>query len=95
MIAVDGSEHRFERLRAPFRASLYKQAPRIDLIAIHVSIPSVPHMGLVISQEMLDNYYRENPKRARPQFERLDSVGVPYGTRWYIGPVAEDHCREG
>jgi len=50
----------------------------------------VPHMGLVISQEMLDNYYREESEAMLARSSSvLDSVGVPYGTRWYIGPVAE------
>jgi nucleotide-binding universal stress UspA family protein len=91
MIAVDGSEASLRATQSAIQSiAWYKQAPRIDLIAIHVSIPSVPHMGLVISQEMLDNYYREESEAMLARSSSvLDSVGVPYGARWYIGPVAE------
>ena len=76
MIAVDGSEASLRATQSAIQSiAWYKQAPRIDLIAIHVSIPSVPHMGLVISQEMLDNYYREESSDARPQFERPGQRG--------------------
>jgi len=35
----------------------YKEAPSLDVVAVHLPVPSVPNMGSFVSKEMIQKYY--------------------------------------
>jgi len=98
LLAVDGSEH---ALRATEQLvdslPLYKAPPEIVLLTVHLPVPHYPNMHLVVSEEMLQGYYREGcVARLKPSEALLDHAGVRYTSQWVVGPVAEtivEHAR--
>ena len=68
----------------------YKERPEIDLIAVHLPVPHVPHMGVVVSKDMVARYYDEEcDKMLAPARKLLDAAGVAYRVHKLTGPIAE------
>jgi len=91
LIAVDGSEAAVRATHSVIESvAWYKQAPQIDVVAVHMPVPRLPNMGLVISHDMLDNYYREECEAMLARSKSaLADAGVSYTAHWHVGAVAD------
>lgn len=99
LLAVDGSSYAVraaQQLLASF--PLYKTAPEIELLTVHLPVPHYPNMSLVVSEDMLQRYYQETcDVRLKPVESLLESAGARYNSTWLAGPVAETivkHARD-
>ena len=74
----------------------YKERPEIDLIAVHLPVPHVPHMGVVVTNDMVARYYDEEcDKMLAPARQLLDAAGVSYRVHKLDGTDRRDHRRPG
>jgi nucleotide-binding universal stress UspA family protein len=91
LLAVDGSESATRATRKLVESlPWYREPPTIDLLSVHLSVPNLPNMSLVISQDMLDSYYREEcAAMLAPSRKVLDDAGVTYTAHWKVGAIAE------
>jgi nucleotide-binding universal stress UspA family protein len=68
----------------------YKEQPKIDLLAVHLAVPRFPNMGIVVSEEMINRYYREEcEEMLAPSKKALDAAGMKYTVHTLVGPIAE------
>ncbi|MDQ2916370.1 MAG: universal stress protein [Pseudomonadota bacterium] len=68
----------------------YKEAPAIDLVAVHLPVPKVPNMGVFVSKEMIRKYYDDEcDAMLAPSRKRFDAAGVTYTVHRSTGQVAE------
>ncbi|MBU6483551.1 MAG: universal stress protein [Betaproteobacteria bacterium] len=91
LLPVDGSASATRATRT-LLATLdwYRDRPEIDLIAVHLPVPQLPHMGVVVSKDMLARYYDEEcDKMLAPARQLLDAAGVSYRVHKLTGPIAE------
>ena len=91
LLPVDGSDSSSRATRT-LLATLdwYKERPDVDLLAVHLPVPHVPHMGVVVSKEMVARYYDEEcDKMLAPSKALLDAAGVSYRIHKLTGPIAE------
>jgi nucleotide-binding universal stress UspA family protein len=73
----------------------YKEAPEVEVLAVHLPVPHVPHMNLIVSQEMLERYYADECElMLGPARTVLDAAGVKYTVKTRIGPIAESIAAE-
>ncbi|HLX27723.1 MAG TPA: universal stress protein [Casimicrobiaceae bacterium] len=91
LLAVDGSEC---ALRAPRKLietiAVYRDAPDVDLVTVHLPVPRVPNMGLLVSEEMIQRYYEEEcTKDLRATRALFDAAGIAYSVHSLVGPIAE------
>lgn len=98
LLAIDGSEHALRATRKLIEAlPLYKTTPEIEVLTVHLPVPHYPNMRLVVSEEMLQGYYREEcDARLKPVESLLDAAGARYTSKWLVGPIAEtivEHAR--
>jgi nucleotide-binding universal stress UspA family protein len=91
LVPVDGSEASKRATEKLVHMSGWcREAPKIDLLAVHLPVPELPHMSVVVSQEMLDRYYAEEcEKMLAPSKAILDAAGVKYEVHTCVGPIAE------
>ena len=88
---VDGSDSALRATDALIaHLDWFRERPVIILVAVHLPIPSLPHMGTVVGKADLQRYYDDECeamlKRAR---ERLAAAGIAFDGRKAVGPVAE------
>jgi len=91
LLPVDGSESATRATRKLI-ASLawYRETPRIDVVAVHLPVPKFPNMSLLVSNEMLDRYYKEEcEEMLAPSRRALDEAGVTYTAYPLVGSIAE------
>ena len=91
LLPVDGSASATRAART-LLATLdwYRERPEIDLIAVHLPVPHVPHMGVVVSKDMVARYYDEEcDKMLASARQLLDAAGVSYRVHKLTGPIAE------
>ena len=68
----------------------YKDAPSIDVIAIHLPVPRVPNMGSFVSKEMIQKYYDDEcGAMLAPSRKLLEAAGVACTFHSLTGPIAE------
>ena len=68
----------------------YKEAPLIDLVAVHLPVPRVPNMGAFVNKETIDKYYQDEcDAMLAPSRALLDAAGVRYEAHRITGPMAE------
>lgn len=99
LLPVDGSE---ASTRAAARLvqtiGWFKEAPEIDLLTVHLPVPMFAHMGVVVTQEMVDRHYAEESQAAMAAARKiLDDGGVRYHALRAVGPIAEtiaDHAKK-
>ena len=91
LLAVDGSEHSVRAARKLVDSlGWYKEAPRVELLTVHLPVPHFGGMGAVVTHEMIDNYYREEGENRLVGVKKvLDAAGVKYGAHIFVGPIAE------
>lgn len=72
----------------------YKEAPEIDLLAVHPAVPNVPNMSAFVSRDMVQKYYDEEcAAMLAPSRKLLDDARIAYALHQSIGPVAETIVR--
>lgn len=100
LLAVDGSENAVRATRKLVETlAWYKQTPEVELVTVH---PPVPHVGpfarVVISQDMVERYYREEGEKAfAPSQQVLDTAGIRYSPHVLVGEIAQtivDHAQK-
>jgi nucleotide-binding universal stress UspA family protein len=91
LLPVDGSKsatRATEKLVETF--DWYKARPQIDLFAVALPVPRFPHMGVVVSPEMIERYYADEfEAMLAPSKKILDAAGAKYTVRTAIGSIAE------
>lgn len=98
LLAVDGSEAS-TRAAAKLAQMIgwLKEPPQIDVLTVHLPVPMFSHMGVVVTQEMLDRHYGEESAAALAPIRKvLDEAGVKYSPLRAVGPIAEtivDHAK--
>jgi nucleotide-binding universal stress UspA family protein len=91
LLPVDGSP---SALRATGKLidtlNWYREAPAIDLVAVHLPLPRFPNMGAFVSKEMIQKYYGDEcDAMLDPSRRLLDAAGVRYAVHRLAGPIAE------
>ena len=96
LLAVDGSECSTNATRKVVEDfGRFKEAPSIEVLAVHLPVPNLPNMARVISKEMIERYYREDCEQMlAPSRKILDDAGVRYEAKTVIGPIAESIVAE-
>ena len=91
LLPVDGSESSIRATQKLIETiGWYKEQPRIDLLAVHLPVPRLPNMDIVVSEEMLERYYREECEEMLvPSRNVLDAAGMKYAVHTLVGPIAE------
>lgn len=91
LLAVDGSEHSVRATRKLIETlGWYKEAPRIEVLTVHLPVPHIGGMSAVVTHEMIERYYREEGEtRLAAVKKELDATGAKYGTHVFVGPIAE------
>lgn len=91
LLAVDGSTHSNKATETLIKhVALYKDAPEVFLFYVHLPVPKLYGMSKVVSQEMINQYYREESEEALATSKRLlEKAGVESHVQMLVGPVAE------
>jgi nucleotide-binding universal stress UspA family protein len=91
LLPVDGSPSAIRATRKLIDTlDWYKEAPAIDLVAVHLPLPRVPNMGAFVSKEMVEKYYEDECEAMlAPSRKLLDDASVKYSARRLAGPIAE------
>ena len=91
LLAVDGSKNSMDAVECLIEhADWYREAPKVELVTVHLPVPKLPNMGKVVGRKELERYYQEegegNLMRAA---KRLKEAGVEFNPNVLVGPVAE------
>ena len=91
LLAVDGSENSMHAVDFLIRhASGYREAPVVELVTVHLPVPSVGRMGVGPSKSQLEKYYTEEGLASlAPAKKKLAAAKMPYTDRILVGPIAE------
>jgi len=91
LIAVDGSKHALAAVQCVIdHADWYREKRSVELVTVHLPVPTFHGMGAVIGKQHFERYYREEgEERLAAAREKLDAAGIPYGTHILVGPIAE------
>ena len=91
LLPVDGSESATRATQKLIETlGWYKERPKIDLLAVHLPVPRFPNMGIVVSEEMIERYYRDECEEMLATSKKaLDAAGMKYTAHTLIGPIAE------
>ena len=91
LLAVDGSMHSNKATETLIKhAALYKDAPEVFLLYVHLPVPKLHGMSNVVSQEMINRYYEEESEEALVTSKRLlDEARIASHSQMLVGPVAE------
>lgn len=99
LLAVDGSEPAKRATRTVIgTAALYKAPMEIELVTVRQPLPPIGGLSsVVVSREMIDNYYREEGEKAlAPSRQLLDDAGLAYASHVLVGEIAHtlvEHAR--
>ena len=91
LVAVDGSKHALAAVQCVIdHADWYREKPSVELVTVHLPVPTFHGMGAVIGKQHFERYYREEGEdRLATAREKLDAAGIPYSTHIMVGPIAE------
>lgn len=91
LLAVDGSTHSNKATETLIKhAALYKDAPEVFLLYVHLPVPKLHGMSNVVSREMITRYYEEESEEALASSKRLlEKAGTAHHVQKLVGPVAE------
>jgi len=91
LLAVDGSPHSNKATETLIKhVALYKDASEVFLLYVHLPVPKLHGMSKVVSQEMINRYYREESEEALATSKRLlEKAGIESKVQMLVGPVAE------
>ena len=91
LIAVDGSKHSLAAVQCVIdHADWYREKPGVELLAVHLPVPTLHGMGALIGRQHYERYYREEgDERLAAARAKLDAAEIPYRSHVMVGPVAE------
>src|SRR3954469_7166602 len=68
----------------------YREAPSLDVVAVHLPVPRVPNMGWFVRKEMIRKYYDDEcAAMLAPSRSLLEAAGVACTFHSLAGPIAE------
>ena len=91
LLAVDGSTHSNKATETLIKhTALYKDAPEVFLLYVHLPVPKLHGMSNVVSKEMINRYYEDESEEALATSKRLlHEARIASHTQMLVGPVAE------
>lgn len=91
LIAVDGSKHSLAAVQWVIdHAGWYRQKPSVELLTVHLPVPTLHGLGGVLTQQHFERYYREEGEiRLADARAKLDSADIPYTAHVLVGSIAE------
>lgn len=91
LLAVDGSKHSLVAVDSLVEhARAYRSKPEVELVTVHLPVPTVGRMGFGPSKAQLQKYYDEEGEAClKAAKKKLDAARLPYSTKVLVGPVAE------
>lgn len=91
LLAVDGSDCALRAARKLIETvALYRDAPEVDLVTVHLPVPRVPNMSLLVSEDMIRRYYEDEcTENLRATRALLDAAGIAYSVHSLVGPIVE------
>jgi len=91
LVAVDGSKHSLAAVQCVIdHADWYRDKPGVELLTVHLPVPSLHGMSSVIASQHYERYYREEGDgRLAAARAKLDAAEIPYRSHIMVGPVAE------
>jgi nucleotide-binding universal stress UspA family protein len=95
LIGVDGSRHSLDAVKLLIEHSdWFRQAPRVDLVAVHLPVPSIRRFGVGVGKAQLEKYYRDEGEEMLAAAKlALNAAKVPFEAHILVGPVAETLVR--
>jgi nucleotide-binding universal stress UspA family protein len=91
LIAVDGSRYSLDavKLLAEHR-DWFREAPRVELVTVHLPVPSVGRFGVGVGKARLEQYYREEGEKTLSGAKRvLKAARMPFEPHILVGPIAQ------
>ena len=91
LIAVDGSRHSLAAVQCVIdHADWYRDKPSVELLTVHLPVPTLHGMSALISRQHYERYYREEgEERLAAARAKLDAAAIPYSSHIMVGQVAE------
>jgi nucleotide-binding universal stress UspA family protein len=91
LLAVDGSRTSQAAVKCLVEhAGWYREKPEIELVTVHMPVPSLPGMGAAVSKPQIQRYYQEEGEsRMASARKALDAARISYQTRILVGQPAE------
>ena len=91
LLPVDGSDTAMRATQTLIDTmSWYREAPTIDVVAVHLPVPRVPNLGSFVSKEMIQKYYDDEcAAMLAPSLKLLDAAGIAYTSHALTGQIAE------
>lgn len=91
LVAVDGSKNSLDAVDSVIQhADWYRDKPTVELVTVHLPVPKLPRMGMAVSKDQIERYYREEGEaNLAAAKKKLDKAGIAYRPQVLVGPVAE------
>ena len=91
LLPVDGSESAVRATQTLIDTiAWYREAPTIDVVAVHLPVPRVPNLGSFVSKDMIQKYYDDEcAAMLAPSLKLLDAARIAYTAHALTGPIAE------
>jgi nucleotide-binding universal stress UspA family protein len=91
LLAVDGSKNAMDAVDFLIQhASWYREEPEIELVTVHLPVPSVRGLSKFVGRRELQRYYEEEGQaNLEKAASRLARAGVTFRRRVLVGPIAE------
>ncbi|MGH8732496.1 MAG: universal stress protein, partial [Burkholderiales bacterium] len=91
LVAVDGSRRALAAVRCVVdHADWYREKPSVELLTVHLPVPTFHGMSAVIGRQHFERYYRqEGEERLAAARKMLDAAAIPYHTHILVGQIAE------
>ena len=91
LVAVDGSGHSLAAVQCVIdHADWYREKPSVELVTVHLPVPTLHGMSAVIGRQHYERYYRaEGDERLGAARAKLDAAGILYTSHVMVGQVAE------
>jgi nucleotide-binding universal stress UspA family protein len=91
LLAVDGSKHAMRAVNCLIEhADWYRQKPQVELVTVHLPVPTVGSLAGGVNRSQVEKYYREEGEAClAPAKKKLDAAKVRYAAHILVGSVAE------
>jgi nucleotide-binding universal stress UspA family protein len=91
LLAVDGSKTSNAALKCLVEhAGWYREKPQVELVTVHLPVPSLPGMGAAVGKSQVERYYtEEGGSRLAAARRKLDAARIPYKPHILVGQPAE------
>jgi nucleotide-binding universal stress UspA family protein len=96
LLAVDGSKTSDAAVKCLVEhAGWYRDKPQVELVTVHMPVPSLPGMGAAVSKTQIQRYYQEEGEvRLASAKKQLDAARIPYEERILVGQPAEQIVKQ-